>query len=154
MDKVGNEAVPALTAAMTAEMDAFGPKLMDRLTAESLILQNNLNEHMKTSLNGALAEQFGVHKDELKGKLEPFAVDDSLYDDLLRRLQASSQDWAQEELDTTFAEHILILQSINETVIKLSDQAREQREEQGDVTVDDFMLLMTEILDSRINEAG
>ena len=154
LDEVGNAAVPALSAAMTEEMDAFGPKLVERLNAESELLQSNLNERMKTSLDGHLSEQFASRKDELKGKLEPFAADDAIYDDMARRLQASAQDWAQDELDTTFTEHIHILQSINETVAELGDQAREQRAEDGDVTVDDFMLLMTEILNARVNEAG
>ncbi len=154
LDKVGQAAVPALSEAMTAEMESFGPKLAERLSTESGILQNNLNERMKTSLDGHLSAAFSARKDELKGKLEPFAADDAMYDDLVRRLQASAQDWAQEELDTTFSQHILVLQSINETVTQLSDQAREHRSEKGDVTVDDFMLLMTEILNSRVNEAG
>ena len=139
---------------MTAEMDAFGPKLIERLNTESEVLQNNLNERMKTSLDGHLSEQFASRKEELEGKLEPFSSDDALYDDMVRRLQASAEDWAQDELDTTFAEHIHILQSINETVAQLGEQAREQRAETGDVTVDDFMLLMTEILNARVNEAG
>ena len=126
LDEVGNAAVPALSEAMTQEMDAFGPKLVERLNTESELLQNNLNERMKTSLDGHLNEQFASRKDELQGKLEPFASDDALYDDMARRLQASAQDWAQDELDTTFTEHIQILQSINETVAQLGDQAREQ----------------------------
>lgn len=154
LDEVGNAAVPALSTAMTEEMEALGPKLIERLNTESEILQTNLNGRMKTSLDGHLSEQFASRKDELKGKLEPFTADDAMYDDLARRLQASAQDWAQDELDTTFNEHIHILQSINETVGQLGEQAREQRAETGDATVDDFMLLMTEILNARVNEAG
>jgi hypothetical protein len=154
LDEVGNAAVPALSAAMTDEMEAFGPRLVEQLNTESEVLQNNLNGRMKTSLDGHLSEQFSSRKAELKGKLEPFASDDAMYDDMARRLQASAQDWAQDELDTTFTEHIHILQSINETVGQLGEQAREDRAENGDVTVDDFMLLMTEILNARVNEAG
>ena len=154
LDEVGNAAVPALSAAMTDEMDAFGPELLERLNTESELLQHTLNGRMKTSLDGHLSEQFSSRKAELTGKLEPFASDDAMYDDMARRLQASAQDWAQDERDATFTEHIHILQSINETVGQLGDQAREERAENGDVTVDDFMLLLPEILNARVNEAG
>ena len=32
----------------------------------------------------------------------------------------ASQSWAQSKLDTTFAQHVALLQSINETVQKLA----------------------------------
>lgn len=154
LDQVGNDAVPALSDAMNAEMESFGPRLVERLNAESERLQTNLHRKMKTSLDGHISEQFSAHRAELEGKLEPFTSDDALMDDLIRRLQASAQDWAEDELDTTFGEHIDVLQSINESVAELGVQAREQREATGDATIDDFMLLMTEILNARVNEAG
>ena len=60
LDQVGNDAVPALSDAMNAEMDSFGPRLVERLNAESEQLQTNLHRKMKTSLDGHISEQFSA----------------------------------------------------------------------------------------------
>jgi hypothetical protein len=152
LDKVGQEALPALSEAFSTEVSKIGPALSSRIDGESKIFQINMAKQMRTSLDGALAREFSENKSKLKGRLSPFTADSAAYDDLLRKLQVGGQAWAQGTLDSTFARHISLLQSINETVQKLGRQAKK-----GEATaesMDDVMLIVAEILNSRVNEGG
>ena len=150
LDEVGKAAVPALSAALANEVESFGPRLSDKLASEGEVFQVNIAHQMKSSLDASLASAFEARQDELKGRLGGLSEDDALYDDLIRRLQASTRGWAQTELDTTFDQHIHVLQSINETVGDLMVQAREHHGDTSQVTEEDVMLIMSEILTARV----
>jgi len=152
LDKVGKEALPALSKAVSDEVAKIGPVLSTRLDGEAKIFQLNMAKKMRTSLDGALAGEFAANKDKLKGQLKPFTADDAAYDDMVRKMRKAGQDWAHAKLDSTFSKHIRLLQSINETVQRLGVQAKK-----GGATadsMDDVMLIVAEILNARVNEDG
>jgi len=156
MDGVAKQAVPAITAAMQDELETLLPRLSDRLSQEAVTLQENLNKRMKISLDAAIASELDAHKDELQGALGDLHSDSALYDDLLRRLQETSRQWAMNQLDTTFADHIKVLQSINDSVVKLQAQVKGERAagKRDEENIDDAMDLFLDILDSRISKDG
>lgn len=152
LDKVGQEALPALSKAVTDEVTNIGPVLSTRLDSEAQTFQSNMAKKMQTSLDGALASEFDAKKGQLHGNLSPFTADSAAYDDLVRKLRKGGQDWAQGKLDSTFSQHITILQSINESVQTLGEQAK--KGEASAESMDDVMLLVAEILNARVNEEG
>lgn len=156
LDGVARDAVPAIQAAMVAEAENLLPKLSEKLSSEAMVFQENMNTRMKTSLDGALASALEARRDEFKGKVPSFAQDDELYGELTERLQVHCQEWAMNQLDTTFEQHVLVLQSINESVSKLMAQVAKQREsgEAGDVDLDYTLELFVEVFNSRVNSEG
>lgn len=152
LDKVGKEALPALSKAVSKEVAQIGPVLSTRLDGEAKIFQVNMAKKMRTSLDGSLAREFTENKDKLKGHLKPFTADDAAYDDMVRKMQKAGQDWAHGKLDSTFSKHVLLLQSINETIQRLGKQAKKGGASAD--SMDDVMLLVAEILNSRVNEEG
>lgn len=155
LDDIAADAVPALSDAMAAEAEAFLPKLGERVSTEAEVFQTNMNAKMKSSLDNHLSAAMKRQDKALHEKLPSLASDQAAYDDLVRRLQASARLWAQQELDETFEEHIAILQSINESVAKLREQAEANRAAGGgDLEMNDTLLLLAEILNSRANGEG
>jgi hypothetical protein len=153
LDGVAQDAVPAIQEAMVAEAEALLPKLSEKLTTEAVVFQDNMNGRMKTSLDGELASQLEAREAEFKGKVPSFAEDDELYGELVERLQKNCQSWAMGQLDTTFQAHILVLQSINESVSTLMAKAGEERAEgEADVDLDYTLELFVEVFNSRVNE--
>ena len=151
LDSLSRKAVPALSSAFEKEAIALLPKLNDKLVTESEVFQNNLNRDMKTSLDNAFLAAMEGKDAEIRAKLPAISQDSALYDDLMRRLQKSSQDWSQEQLDTVFLKHLEVLQSINETVNTLQKEAAAKGAEGGEQTVDDVLLLFTEIINARLD---
>jgi len=154
LDAIAADAVPAIQHAFTDEAEQLLPKLNEKLVAESQVLQDNMNKRMQDQLDAALASAIKEREADLKGKLPDFSEDDELYTDLVRRLETSCRQWAMTALDTTFAEHVHILQSINESTQRLLAQAQEHREDGIEQTGDDVILLLVEMLDGRMNEEG
>lgn len=155
LDEIAADAVPALSAAMAAEAEAFLPKLGERLSTEAEVFQTHMNAKMKSALDNHLAAAMKRQDAAIREKLPDLAADQALYDDLVRRLQASARTWAQHELDETFSEHITLLQSINESVAALRAQAEKDRATGGgDLDMNDTLLLLAEILNSRVNGEG
>ena len=152
MDQVGKDALPALSRAVAKEVANIGPALDTRLKSEAVIFETNMGKKMRTSLDAHLARAFDGKKAELKGNLSAFAADSEAYDDMIRKLRKAGQDWGQRRLDTTFAKHVLLLQSINNTVQRLSAQAKKDGEPTE--SMDEVLLLVAEILNSRVNEEG
>ncbi|MCB9745367.1 MAG: hypothetical protein H6741_28000 [Alphaproteobacteria bacterium] len=155
LDEIAADAVPALSDAMAAEAEAFLPKLGERLSTEAEVFQTHMNAQMKSALDNHLSAAMKRQDKALHEKLPDLASDQAAYDDMVRRLQASARLWAQEELDETFTEHILLLQSINESVAALRKQAEANREAGGgDLEMNDTLLLLAEILNHRANGEG
>lgn len=154
LDGIAADAVPAIQAAFTAEAEDLLPALNERLITESQVLQDNMNKRMQDQLDGALASAMKEREADLKEKMPDFSEDDELYADLVRRLEVSSRQWAMNTLDSTFQDHIEILQSINESTKSLLAEAESQREDGVEQTSDDVLLLLVEMLDGRMNEEG
>jgi hypothetical protein len=128
------------------------PKVSDRLAAEGALFQEHVHARMTSSLDGAFAKAVTERGDALKARYPQFAADPARYDSLIEKLRARSQTWAQVQLDSTFAEHIAILQSINTSVQAL---AVEGQGEKGDAkSMDDVMSLFLEIMNTRLNGKG
>ena len=152
LDAVAQDAVPAIQEAFVEEAENLLPKLSEKLSTEAVVFQDNMNKRIKTSLDGELKSQMEAREDEFKGKVPSFAEDDDLYGELVERLEKRCQAWAMDQLDTTFAQHVAILQSINETVSDLMVQAGEDRVENGDVDLDYTLELFVEVFNTRVNE--
>jgi hypothetical protein len=151
---VADDAVPALTAAMSDEAKNLLPKVSDKLESEAKVFQNNMGEHMKSSLDKAFVAEAEANQDKLKARFPRFAEDPDAYQELVERMQAASRLWAQEQLDTTFERHVALLQSINETVQKLGEQAADEREKTGDRSMEDVLYLMSDIFNTRVAGEG
>ena len=156
LDAIAVQAHPAIVSAFEAEAAALLPKLSDKLSAEALVLQANLNKQIKTSLDGALAAAMKENEAALKEAMPDLANDSVLYDDLVRRLQVSASQWAQEQLDTIFHDHVHVLQSINTSVATLQEQvaAEEAAGNRQPADVDQALMLFVEIINARLNEGG
>lgn len=155
IDSIAADAVPALSNALAAEAAAFMPKVSERLTAEGILFQEHVHAKMTSSLDGAFAKAVSDRGDALKARYPQFAADPARYDALIDKLRARSQTWAQAQLDSTFAEHILVLQSINTSVQALGVEAQGKTGEKGaDKSMDDVMSLLLEIMNTRLNGKG
>jgi len=152
LDGVAEDAVPAIQDAFVEEAENLLPKLSEKLSSEAVVFQDNMNQRIKTSLDGELKSELEAREDEFKGKVPSFAEDDVLYGELVERLQKRCQAWAMEQLDTTFAQHVAVLQSINETVSDLMGRVGEDRVENGDVDLDYTLELFVEVFNTRVNE--
>ena len=151
LQAVGQDAVPALTEALRAEAEALLPRVSDQLTSEAGVFQTNMAKHMKASLDRDFRSAIDAREDDFKKRFPSFAANEDIYEELMRKLQVASQSWAQNKLDTTFAQHVALLQSINETVQKLQSMARAERK-QGEAApeMEDALVMMAEILNARV----
>lgn len=151
LQAVGADAVPALSEALQSEAEALLPRISERLTTEAGLFQLSIAKHMKAGLDRDFRSAIETRDAEFKLRFPAFAVDDDIYEELMLKLQASSQGWAQRKLDTTFLQHVALLQSINETVQKLQMQARGERKP-GETApeMEDALVVMAEILNARV----
>lgn len=154
LKKVADDAMPALSNAMADEAANLLPKVSDKLKAEGEVFQANMAEYMKTSLDEAFVKEAESKQDDLKARFPRFTEDPDAYQELVERMQSSSRIWAQEQLDTTFESHVLLLQSINDTVQKLQVQAADEREKSGDRSMEDVLFLMSDIFNTRVAGEG
>ncbi len=154
LDAIAADAVPALSAALAAEAAVFMPKVSDRLVIESAEFQKHVHAHMTASLDARFAAAVAERGDALKARYPQFAANPARYDDLVKKLSVRSQQWAQGQLDTTFAQHIQVLQSINASVQALAGQSVEERAAGGDQSMDDMMMLFLEIMNTRLEGKG
>ncbi len=156
MDKIAADAVPALSAALTNEAADFMPKVEAQLGAESGTFQTHVHDKMKASLDEHFATAFKDQGPALKARFPQFAKNPEKYDALMAKLEARCQTWAQGQLDTTFAQHIAVLQSINASVQALATQAAANPTAKGSSpkSMDDVMSLFLDIMNSRLDGKG
>jgi hypothetical protein len=151
MQAVGKDAVPALSEALRAEAEALLPRVSDQLTTEAGVFQTNMAVHMKASLDRDFRSAIDAREADFKKRFPAFAANEQVYEDLMRKMQVASQAWAQGKLDTTFAKHVALLQSINDTVQGLQAQARKERKaDEPAPEMEDALVVMAEILNSRV----
>lgn len=161
MDRIAADAVPALSAALTAEAGQFMPNVSEKLAGESVLFQQHVHAKMTESLDAHFAQAVAEHGDALKSRFPQFAANPEKYDALMAKLSARAQQWAQAQLDTTFAQHILILQSINSSVQLLAMQAAAPPAPGAapgaaadGKSMDDVMSLFLEIMNTRLEGKG
>lgn len=152
LDGIARDASPALSEAFAKEAEALIPKIEASLAAESVQLTDHAHARMKEALDKSITIAAGKNKDALKERFPQFAQNDEAYNMLMGRLQAHASEWAQGQLDTTFAQHIVVLQSINETVEVLRQQADPKKT--GDKSMEDVLTLFLEIMNSRLEAKG
>ncbi len=153
LEAVGQDAVPAISEALTSEANVLLIRATEQLTNESVIFQENVGQHMHRSLEAAFVDASSEEDESLDERLRTFSMDPDVHAELLRRLQVSSRQWAERELDSTFAEHVELLNSINETVQVLVRQAGNDEKLQGQAPEDVLMLFM-EIMNTRLGGEG
>lgn len=151
MDGIAKDAAPALTDALSAEAAALVPKLSAKIAAEGVLFSEHLHTRMQTSLNNSFTGAAGKEEGKLKERFPQFADDATRYDELVKRLNGAAQNWAQAQLDTTFKQHIDVLQSINEQVAALGKVSAEERAEHGDPQADQVLELFLEIMNARLD---
>jgi len=151
---LADDAVPAISAAMADEAAGLLPKVSEKLSGEAIIFQQNMGEHIKTSLDGKFVEAAKAQEGDLKARFPRFSEDPEAYEQLMERMQAASRLWAQGQLDTTFQRHVLLLQSINESVQKLQTQVAADREVSGDRSMEDVLFMMSDIFNTRVGGEG
>ena len=153
LNNVSKVAIPVISDSLEKELRNLGPKLSKKFQTEAIELEKNLGSHMQNSLQRELDMKFAKEKDRLTDKYKDKLNTESLSDELLIRLQAKSQQWAQNQLDSIFTEHIAVLQSLNETVLELQKEATQSK---NGVTpkanVDDLILITSEILSARMGD--
>ena len=152
LQAVGEAAVPALSEAIQNEAETILPRVSERLAAEALVFQTNLGEHMKASLERDLRAAIDGRSDDFKKRYPDFAKEDGLYADFLTKLQNAAQVWAQDKLDTTFSQHVALIESINQTINKLRDSSKAQKAVADGTApeMEDVLVLMAEILNTRV----
>lgn len=157
MDRIAADAVPALSAALAAEAANFMPNVSEKLAGESVLFHDHVQTKMTSSLDSAFARAVSERGDALKGRFPQFAANPERYDALMVKLNARCQQWAQSKLDTTFAQHIAVLQSINTSIQALSLQAGANPDDPkggGAKSMDDVMSLLLEIMNTRLEGKG
>ncbi|MBJ95127.1 MAG: hypothetical protein CMP23_11735 [Rickettsiales bacterium] len=153
LEAVGEEAVPAISEALSSEANVLLIRATEQLTSESEVFQDNMARHMHRSLEAAFADVASEEDTELSERLMDFSVNPEVHEELLRRLQVSARQWAERELDSTFAEHVELLSSINESVQVLVRQAEEDESLKGQQP-QDVLLLFVEIMNARLGGEG
>ncbi len=152
LDRVAEMAAPALTDAFAKEAMELGPRLQEVLAAESEVLVVNMQERLAGSLDEALKKEDVVGKSGIAERFPTFHENSEAMEALNEQLLRASREWANEQLDTTFAEHFQILDSINQTFYSMEGQAREQLEDgQTPAAAEDVLTLFLEIIDTRLN---
>ncbi len=154
LKKVADDAMPALSTAMADEATNLLPKVSEKLETEGLVFQANMAEFMKTSLDEAFVTAAEANKETLVARFPRFSEEPDAYQELVERMQSSSRIWAQVQLDTTFEKHVLLLQSINDTVKTLQTQAADERAKTGDRSMEDVLYLMSDIFNTRVAGEG
>jgi hypothetical protein len=154
LDAVASDAVPAIQEAFTAEAEDLLPALNDKIMSESAVFQTNVNKKITESLDAQFLSAANGHKDTLKEQLPQFSADSEAYDTLMSKLHSHARGWAQGHLDTTFADHVNVLQSINESFKQLQIASDDTIAEDGAPEVDDVMMLFMDIVNTRMNEEG
>ncbi len=151
-DAIAADAVPALSAALVAEAAEFMPKVSERLAAEGELFQTHSHEKMTAALDAHFASAVAEHGDALKARYPQFAANPERYDALITKLRSHAQDWAQGQLDSTFAQHIVVLQSINTSITALAAEGQDKAAEEK--SMDDVMSLFLEIMNTRLEGKG
>ncbi len=154
LDAVASDAVPAIQDAFTEEAKDLLPTLNEKIVSESAVFQTNVNKKITESLDAQFLSAANAHKDTLKEQLPQFSADSELYDTLMTKLHAHARGWAQGHLDTTFSEHVNVLQSINDSFKQLQSATEQSTSEDGAPEVDDVMMLFMDIVNTRMNEEG
>jgi hypothetical protein len=152
MDAIAADAVPAISNALIAEAATFMPKVSERLLTEGDAFQKHVHEKMTASLDAHFLSAMAEHGDALKSRYPQFAANPERYDALVTKLREHSKAWAQTQLDTTFAQHIVILQSINASVAALAVEGQDKK--QSEKSMDDVMSLFLEIMNTRLEGKG
>jgi hypothetical protein len=151
LDSISEKAIPIITDALTTEVMGLGTKLTDSIQAEEAVFQTNMAKYMKKALERDLKNAFNERNAELSSHYSQFSDGGLFNEELAENLQKRCQQWAQDELDKSFSQHLMILQSINETVQELSKQTRANSGDAGKASMEDLVLIVTEILNSRLN---
>ena len=154
LKQVADEAMPALSDALANEAANLLPKVSDKVKAEGEVFQANMGSYMQESLDKEFLAAAEGRQGELKARFPRFSEDPDAYQELVERMQSSSRIWAQVQLDTTFEKHVLLLQSINETVQTLQLQVADERANTGDRFMEDVLFLMSEIFNTRVAGEG
>ena len=154
LDTISKVAVPAISDALVSELSNLGPKLSETTMRESQTFQENMGTHIASSLQRELDMAFAANKERLDGEAGKVVDDPMLKDEMLASLQLKTQQWAQNQLDTTFEEHLLLLQSINETIQSLQEETLDPDGTAGTASIDDLVLIVTELLNERIGDNG
>lgn len=150
LDAIAADAVPALSDALLNEAEVLLPRVNERLAGESVLFQTHVRESMTASLDANFKRAAAKNADALRERFPQFAADPARYDALMARLQSAAQGWAQTQLDTTFAQHILVMQSINETVIRLSKEAAADPARSGERDMGEVLSLFLGIMNTRL----
>jgi hypothetical protein len=152
LDHVAEMAAPALTDAFAKEAMELGPRLQEVLAAESEVLVVNMQARLAGSLDEALKKEDVVGKSGIAERFPTFHENAEAMEALNEQLLRATREWANAQLDTTFAEHFQILDSINQTFYSMEGQAREQLEDgQAPAAAEDVLTLFLEIIDTRLN---
>lgn len=152
LDRVANMAVPALTDAFAKEGMDLGPRLQEVLAAESEVLVVNMQARLAGSLDEALKKEDVVGKSGIAERFPTFHENPAAMEALNEQLLRASRQWANGQLDTTFADHFQILDSINQTFYAMEGEARGQLEDgQTPANAEDVLTLFLEIIDTRLN---
>ncbi len=152
LDAVASKASPALEAAFQAEMMELGPRLQESLTEESEKLINNMQERLAASLDENLKEKDFAKEAGLSERFPEYANDSEAMQELNEQLLRATREWANTQLDTTFAEHFKLLESINTTYHDLEGEAREGIEGgTAKASTEDVLTVFMEILNMRLN---
>lgn len=154
LDVLARDATPALAEAFSKEAANLFPQISEKLAGESAVFNERMHAHMAGSLDRAFSSALQGHDAELKAAFPQFAENPEVYEALMRKLQAHSRDWAGHQLDTTFQRHILVLQSINESVQVLTKTAAADRAKTGDRELEDVLSVFIEIMNARLNGEG
>ena len=147
---VAEDAYPAIAEALTEEANKLLPKVSERLGQEGQIFQRNMSRAIEVSLTQHFDRAIAGHEQDFRARFPDFDDRPEVYEQLLRRLEVSARAWAQHRLDTTFEQHVLILQSINETVQRLMLESNDEKA--GASSMNDVLSLMAEILNTRMIE--
>jgi len=152
LDRVADAAAPALTDAFATEAMELSPRLQEALTAESEILVTNMQARLASSLDEALKAKDVVGNSGIGERFPRFQEDADALQELNEQLLRAAREWANTQLDTTFADHFMILDSINKTFYEMEGEARKSIEAgEQPANLEDVLTIFLEIIDTRLN---
>ncbi len=141
---------PEIEEAFSDGTENMAAKMQTTLKQEQETLDKNLKAYMKEKMTATIKKQLEVQKKEADPGGKKLSEDDDLAGDLAQKLEQHVIDLAQEELDSTFAEHLVILDKMNETVGKLGKQSQVGHKG-GKPSTEQLLLIIAEIANSQLN---
>jgi hypothetical protein len=145
--QVGAEVIPVYSAELEKQLDGVLERLSAVLDHELTLLQQNLSAHLEKSLAEFASGAAAAHRDLVVQEYPQFASDQVKIHQLTSAVDGAFEKWFFVQINGVFAKHVKALGSIQETALRLRNQA--VKEGQRKVTGEEVLGLWLEVINEK-----